>query len=248
MSPIRESPKTFVLEMMAEVEMGKTPTELGRFLRERFPRRWLSRLMGSPREDGYAVTRIVPFDDVAFFKRTSVFQVTVRSDLLEGHYLPSGGSFGLFAIGAAGFLYLNRNPKAVERLLREEGRLLNEADPTFLGRFFSEALLRRGNDSADIVNSVDELASYSGGVTSFAGQYEINASELNRVGPMLRMPSIIDDGPSGWHLEYCAVSGSMHDKTTLTQQLFKVDREFHLKREENVLSRTIFSKTPQVRY
>lgn len=208
----------------------------------------MSRLLGSSRESAYAIRRIIPFDDGGFFSRTSVFEIYASSDLLEGHVLPSGGTFGLFAVGDAGFLYLNRNSKAIESLLHEEGRPLNEGNPRALARLFSEALLREGNRSADVVSSVEDIASYGGVGEHLAGQYEVNASELDRIRPTVRAPSIVDDGPSGWRLEYCAVYGWMHDKTTLTRQQFNVDREFRLKRETNILSRRIFSRTPQVRY
>lgn len=54
-------------------------------------------------EDRYRPVRLAAFDDQGALVRSRVFTLFVRGDVLEGHVLPSGGSYGNLSIGPAGF-------------------------------------------------------------------------------------------------------------------------------------------------
>src|SRR5579863_3658996 len=152
--------------MIAEVKRRSTPAPLLQFLRQTFPRRgaaWWTRIRGPLPDKAYAVNEIMLFDDGGFFARSCVFFAYAPAGLLEGHSLPSGRSFGLFALSGEGVSYLTRNRDAVEAMLRREARPLEEGDALVLARFFTEALDRKGNDAGDVLPAADTLSSYKGG-------------------------------------------------------------------------------------
>jgi hypothetical protein len=243
--------KSRVAEMSAEADRGSSPIELTQFLQKTFPRRgprWLTRILGPLPDKAYAVRGIVPFGDGGFFLRSCVFQVTAPAGLLEGHFLPTGGSFGLFALSPIGLSYLTRRREAVEALFRQEGRPIDEGNSFALACFFAETLDRNGNASGDILRSAEDLASYTGGRDGFGGDYVLDPVEWNRVRTSVDAPVIVGDAQSGWRLEYCSVFGWMHAKDALSKHRVGIDPDFRIEAKETVLSSKIFSRMPGVRY
>jgi hypothetical protein len=244
--------------MAAQVAAGTTPPDLSRFLRETFPRRgprWLVRLLGPRKDAAYAVRRIEAFDDKGFFVRSCVFEVTAAPGLLEGHHLPHGGSFGLFALTSPGlsamaprdFSYLTRHPEAVEELLRREARPIDQADALMLATLMSETLDRRGNSSGIVLQSADDLVRFRQG-THLEQHYELDAREWERVRARVEPPVIMLEGPSRWRLEYCSVFGWMDDKDRLSRHRVTIDAEYHIEIGAAVLSKKVFRRTPALRY
>ena len=236
-----------VKDMASECERGQTPALLSQFLHERTAKRGrLSRLLSGPCT--CEVHRVDPFEDAGFFRESSVFWVFADEHLLEGAVLPSGGSFGLFALGPSGLLYLNHRRDNVQRLLLEEGRPLDECDPIALASLVAEALGREGNSSHDVIKSLSHLIEYQGGFAKFAGGYEVNDRERERVGASVVPPTITGSSESGWQLEFCSVFGWMHDKRTLVHHRFLFALDFRIEQRKQVLSRRIFKRVPAVRY
>jgi hypothetical protein len=222
---------------------------VSQFLRESFsgqPRGLLSRWLGGPRT--YEIARLERFADGGFFTKSRVYWCYTPDHLLEGTILPSGGTFGLFAVGPAGVRYLNHRQEEIEALLREEARPIDQCPPLALGSLIVEALGRRGNDSHDVIEQPDELPNYKGGPAGIGGGYEIEPRELEQARAQLVAPTLSGNATEGWKLELCSVFGWMHDKHTLVRHLIRIAPDLSIDYEEKVLSRKIFQATPRVRY
>lgn len=233
-----------VKAMEAEAKQGHTPALLRKFLRRAFPRP-LRRLLFFP--CSYEVSRIEPFPDGGFFRASCVFWVFARDRILDAPVLPSGGSFGLFALGAGGFRCLSQQRRHFERLLREEGRPLEECDSLVLASLLAKALLRQGSISHDVLESAD-LSEYRGGLGRFGGGYQLDVREWERVRARVIAPAISGDAGTGWRLDFCSVVGWMHQKQTLVRHLFRFRPDFRMSAWKRVLSRRIFERTPSIMY
>jgi hypothetical protein len=243
------SPEDVIKSMMADVEGGRSPEVLATFIKAQLvkPRSWLGSLLAGSNEHDHEVSRVVPFDDGGFFRQASIFEAFVRGNVLEGHVLPSGGSFGLFAIDAAGLRYLSRRRADVEAVLRAEGRSPGDCSPFVLARLLAESLLRRGNESDEVLKSRNALSNYDGGINGFGGRYEINAVEWDRIQDRVTAPAVVPDGP-GWEVNFTTLHGWMHLKETLMQHRFRIGPEGAISVASQSLSRKIFKSVPSLRY
>jgi hypothetical protein len=238
-----------IASIIDETARGRTPEPIGSYIKENLvkSRSWFGRLLAGSQEHDHEVTKVAPFEDGRYFRHARLLEVFVRGNILEGHVLPSGGSFGLFAVKQAGIRYLNRRPSDVEAVLRAEERNLDEYPPLPLARLFAEALLRRGNESDDVLPSHDALTSYDGGLNGFGGRYEVDSAEWNRVKNEFVRPTV-SAGRSGWEIEFCSLRGWMHDKQNLIHYRFHSDVDCRLKTDSRVLSRKVFKAVPMLRY
>lgn len=230
-------------------EVARISASVESFIRQHLvERRDRFRRFPLPGNEDPRVTRVVSFEDDGLFRQSRVVRVFVSSCDLEGLMLPSGGSFGLFAVGGAELRYLNRRPTEVEALLREEGWPLDAAAPEVLAELFAEALLQDGNTTDDVLRSAEALAAYDGGQSpSVGGRYEVDAAEWRRVLPDFTPPSI-DRRGAGWIVDFCTLHGSMHDKGVLRRHAFHVDADRHIRIESRNLSPKIFQRSPMVLY
>jgi hypothetical protein len=208
------------------------------------PKGWLGRFLEAPNVRDYHVTRIALVQDGGFFQQARVLEVWVRGLALEGHLLPAGGTFGLFAVDARGLRYLSRRQAEVERLLRAENKPLDAFPPLLLARLLAEALLREGNVSEDVLADADALTTYGGGTVR---GYKIDLAEQTRIQKELVPPSVTPSG-AGWEVEFCALRGWMHAKQMLVRHLFRVGADHHLHDEPHVLSAKMFKSVPWLRY
>lgn len=235
--------------MIADCARGHTPELLGQYLRERFPERraaWVPRWLAAPRT--YDVSKVEPFDDGGWLRASCVFFVFTRDGLLEGRVLPSGGSFGLFALGPGGLQYLNRQPERLAELLRHEDLSLETCSPMVLAELVSEALGRDGNEAHAVLSSQEHLERYDGGLDVVRDQYQLNPTEWERVRHLVHAPAITGTKATGWQLEFCSLFGWMHLKENLVRHRFRLSGEYHIVQEQQILSRRIFKAVPGIRY
>lgn len=245
MSPAREN----VTAMAAQAAKGHTPPLLANFLRARFPqskRRWLARWLFPPRR--YDVRRVEPFEDGGFFRTTCVFWVFVKDTFLEGAVLPSGGTYGLFFLGAGGLRYLNHEREDLERSLREEARPLHECDALVLARLLVETLGREKNQAHAVLESAHHLAHYPGDLGGFGGKYALDPSEWKKVKDKVSGPTLSGTSATGWELRFHSLFGWMHDKQTLLEHRIRLSTDYRIERQETVLSRRLFENVPQLTY
>jgi hypothetical protein len=245
----RMSPEKQLAAMMAEVKEGRSPAALVTCIQEsgRQPG-WLSRILSPDTLESCAVLRIVPFEDGGFFQRSRVFTAWTAGHWLEGVVLPHGGTFGLFSVGPEGVRYLSGQREAVEALLRGEGRPPSACDPMVLARLISEALLRRKNDSHDVIGAAEQLAHYSQG-GQHPGGYEVDPGVLSWVRGVVRPPALEEEPEGeGWLLTFYTVFGWMHDKQALVRHTQRIGVDCSLRGSEEVVARRVFSRTPALRY
>ncbi len=251
--------RALVTDFIDRVDAGEVPTELHRYILNNLGssdvgtppnafNAWLRRLLlGSSPEDSEP-TELRPFDDAEFFRQHRITSVHVRGPgRLERQVLPSGGSFGLFAIGRDHFHYLTRRRRNVEALLRQEARPLDDAKPLPLATFLVEALGPRSNSRHDIVGSAQELSDYQP-LAGVGERYEVDPRELRSVGEDI-LPPKIEARNDGWLVSFCSVYGWMDRKNTLLHTQYSIGRAtYSISADSRVLSRKIFRRTPQLRY
>ena len=242
-------PRGSVDTMIAEVEAGRTSEMLMTFLRLNFGRiegGWLRRLLFGERS--YEVWRVEPFDDGGFFRRSCVFRVFARDKLLAGTVLPSGGSYGLFALGEAGLQVLNDRAELLEDLFRRESRPLEDGSPNALARLLVESVGLKGWNSHAVIDSPEGVRGYGGGPEAFGGGYHLDLDEWARVAGSFVSPSLTGNSRSGWMLEFCTVYGAMHCKNDLMYHRFGFTSDFRIQHESTCLSSRIFKQVPMVMY
>jgi hypothetical protein len=243
------SPDDAVASVIADVDGGQTTEVLAAYIKRHFvkPRSWFGRLLAGSQEHDHEVRRVVAFDDAGFFRRARLVEVFIRGHMLEGHVLPAGGSFGLFALSDGEPRYLSGRLSEVEAVLRAENRRLNEYPAWPLARLLSESLLRQGNDAAEVLVSDDALTTYDGGLNGFGGRYEIDLAEWRRVHDDFVGPTLtIERG--GWDVEFCTLRGWMHMKQTVTRHRFRIDDGYGIHDEDRVLTRRLFKTVPGLLY
>lgn len=265
-------PTEALLNAKVRAALGRTALsahELHRLLEDAMPprRRWL---VFAERQRLPPIVRMERFTDEGFFEPALVLTVVVDGLILEGHILPGGSSFGLFALCTTGCHYMQRQPAALTALLSSSGRPLSNCDPLVLARLYAEALLRRDNVSHVILTGEDALLRYEQGDL---GGYQVEPTELRRVGDrgaQLLPPTLTRARPqqetrgaagihaavgpyrendSGWVLRFSSLSGWMHEKGTLMQHEVLIGADYAIRaRPARVLSRHIFRQMPAVKY
>lgn len=241
-------PEQLVAHFMDELARGTTPLLLADYLENSLPpRSWLARkILGKRRHEVYGIE---PFPDRGFFVHSRIVQLVASDGLLEGHFLPSGGSFGLFSIspgGPDGFRYLQRRPAHLSAVLAYEARPLTSDHAEMLASLLAEALGRRGNYSHHVLRTPEHLLDY--GNESGRRSYEVDPDELRRVRPALIAPTVRDAADGGWTLAYCTLYGWMHDVNTLFRHEHRITADYRITSEHRTLSRRIFRNMPTVMY
>ncbi|MFP2926685.1 hypothetical protein ACLESO_16050 [Pyxidicoccus sp. 3LG] len=238
-------------ELRARIEQRERVPALEEFLRARFPPprfRFFSPIRGDSDEERYQAWRLDPFKDRGGLVRSRVFSLGVNGLFLEGRMLPSGGSFGTFAVGPQGFSYLTRQPQAVEALLREESRPLECWMPYVLASLFAGTLGAKGNSRQQVLKSPGSIRTL--GWIRHCGRraYQLDRNEWARVRARVCPPALESEGEAGWRLEFCVIEGWMHEIQRLARWTYLISRDYRLTRKEEVLTRRLFDETPSVRY
>jgi hypothetical protein len=244
-----DDPRRSIDAMITDVTAGRTPEMLMAFLRLNFARvegGWLRRTLFGERS--YDVWRVELCEDGGFFRRSCLFRVFANDNYLAGTVLPSGGSYGLFALGEAGLQYLNHRHDLLEDVFRRESRPLQEGSPNALARMLVESVGLNGWNSHDVIDSLEGLRGYRGGPEAFGGGYHLDMDEWAHVAGSLVSPSVSGDGRSGWTLECCTVYGAMHCKNDLIRHRFAFTTDFRIQHDSTSLSGRIFKRVPMVTY
>ena len=80
----------------------------------------------------------------------------------------------------------------------------------------------------------------------FGGGYELKRSELDRVQASVHTPML--RAAEDWTLSFCTVGGCLRQLQELTAWSGEVSREFEITVTQEILSKQVFSKTPEVIY
>lgn len=256
-------PRHAVDQMADEVRRGRTPQALAELLqRQSAPRgsehgpllRWLS----GARPRTFEATAVLPFDDGGFFQRSCVFRLMARDRVFERPTLPGGGSFGLCALGPEGLRCLEHHQDDVEALLRGVDAEVQRCEPRILASLLLEALESGPHAGHGVLESADHLLHYGRDQSWARHGYRVSASEWDRVRARVVSPTLVPDATATWRLECCSVLGWMHDKRTLVWHRYRFSprqvepyrtaSSFRIEHEQQVLSRRIFDRVPDLRY
>ena len=185
--------------------------------------------------------------DSGFFKKSCLFNVYGERGMFPFPALPSG-SWGIFAYDGTTFLSLVPDDDSLDRLLQQEGRDLDSAEPERFAQFLCDVRLSdRSCHGHTVVATADSLRGF--GDRSPPHEYKVNEPELRRVEGRISYPTVVRREVGGWEIVFTTVYGWKHNKRELGVERVEVSEEFRVhRRGREILSKRIFSKTPALRY
>lgn len=215
--------QSHVEQLIAQCKQGKSPQTFSDFLERTCPpspQGWFATLLF-----GTSARTVDIYDIQAYqedpFRQSCLFWAWATGVQLEQTILPGRTRLGLFAYGPGGYHYLSRRRATLEQILDNEGRPLDDFDPSLIAKVFLDVLANQGPYTHALIRSHLTLDTLSK-----AGfdprEYRLDEQEWKRWNHLITAPYCVGDEQHGWSLELFTFYGWMHDKRTLCRIRYRI--------------------------